>query len=294
MRRVTIDGRRFGDRVSEYETLVDDRFDSGALDRSVWIPYYLPQWAGRERSLARYRVDDGRLELFVSQDQPRWIEDIEGDLRVSSLQTGCFAGPVGSTIGQHRTHDALTVVEEQPTQRLVTPQFAAIELRARWEPVAGQMVALWMIGFEDEPERSSEICVCEIFGDEAGHDRALVGMGVHPFNDPDLVDAFDKHDAEIDISEWHDYAAIWTADDVTFFIDGHPVEHVAQSPQYPMQLMLNTYDFEPPGPDRPATPFQVDRVRVLERSRPSSTREPSPSRVARTSSTPAASPTWGR
>jgi beta-glucanase (GH16 family) len=202
--------------------------------------------------------------LFIAADQRPWLPDIEGDLRVSSLQTGCFAGPAESTIGQHRTNEELRVVEEQDTARLVTPTFAAIELRARWAPVAGQMVALWMIGFEDEPDRSAEICICEIFGDEADGDRALVGMGVHPFNDPAVEDDFTKVDAAIDVSDWHDYAAIWTPDDVTFFIDDQPVKQVEQSPQYPMQLMLNIYDFEPPSPDRSASPFQIDRIRVLQ------------------------------
>lgn len=253
---------RFTERIEGYESLVVDEFDAGELDRSVWLPYYLPQWAGRDASRARYRLVDDCLELFIASDQQPWLAEIEGDLRVSSLQTGCFAGPIGSTLGQHRTKDGLLVVEEQAIDRLFTPQFAAIELRASWTPVAGQMVALWMIGFEDQPERSAEICVCEIFGDEADRDRTLVGMGVHPFNDPDIDDDFAKVEAAIDVSEWHDYAAIWTPDDVTFFIDDEPVKHVEQSPQYPMQLMLNIYDHEPPTPDRPTSPFRVDRLSV--------------------------------
>ena len=255
---------RFAQRIDGYESLVDDEFDTGHLDRSVWLPYYLPQWAGRDASRARYRLDEDVLELFIAADQEPWFPDVEGDLRVSSLQTGCFAGPVGSTIGQHRTNQQLRVVEEQQTERLVTPTFAAIELRARWTPVAGQMVALWMIGFEDQPERSAEICVCEIFGDETQRDRALVGMGVHPFNDPDIDDDFTKVEAAIDVSEWHEYAAVWTPDDITFFIDDEPVRRVEQSPRYPMQLMLNIYDFEPASHDRPQSPFRIDRLRVLQ------------------------------
>ena len=262
---------RFDVRVEGYESLVDDSFDTGDLDRSVWLPYYLPQWAGREASLARYRLGDEGLELVVSADQDPWLPDVEGDLRVSSLQSGCFAGPIGSTIGQHRTNEKLRVVEEQQTERLVTPEFAAIELRARWTPVAGQMVALWMIGFEDEPERSAEICICEIFGDETESDRALVGMGVHPFNDPAIHDDFTKVEAAVDVSDWHDYAAVWTPDDVTFFIDGEPVKRVEQSPQYPMQLMLNIYDFERASSDRPASPFRINRIRVLRPRRESPT-----------------------
>lgn len=33
------------------------------------------------------------------------------------------------------------------------------------------MAALWMMGFEDRPERSAEICVCEIFRDVARETR---------------------------------------------------------------------------------------------------------------------------
>ena len=254
----------FFEHVVDYGSLIDDRFVAGELDESIWLPYYLPQWAGRESSRARYRIAGGCLELFIAADQQPWLPEVEGDLRVSSLQTGCFAGSVGSVVGQHRTSQALRVVEEQAMQRLVTPQFAAIELRARWKPVDAEMVALWMIGFEDEPERSAEICVCEIFGDEADAESALVGMGVHPFNDPEIQDDFTKVDATIDVSEWHDFAAVWTPDHVFFFIDGERVKHVEQSPQYPMQLMLSIYDFAPPDTDRSVSPFHIDRLRVLQ------------------------------
>lgn len=253
----------FGDRIVTSSVVVDDRFEGDDIDRSIWLPHYLPQWAGREASRARYRVREGRLQLFIDPDQPPWLPEVEGELRVSSLQTGCHSGPVGSTIGQHRTDQALRVVEEQPTLRLVTPCFAAIDIRCRWRAVADQMVALWMIGFEDEPVRSAEICVCEIFGSEVESDHALVGTGVHPFHDPHVRDDFDKIDAPIDVGRWHDYSAIWTADDVTFFIDGEPTKRVEPSPQYPMQLMLGIYDFAPPGSYRPSSPFEIDRLRIL-------------------------------
>lgn len=250
--------------LAGHRLVIDEQFDGFELDRTRWVPYYLPQWAGRERSRAHYRLTNKRLELFIADDQPAWLPEVEGDLRVSSLQTGCFAGPVGSTIGQHRTNHRMVVVEEQPVQRHITPMFGAVELRASWIPHLDYMVAFWMIGFEDQPHRSAEICVCEIFGSDVSEDMALVGMGVHPFGDPTIVDEFDKVSAAIDVRAIHDYAAVWTPGDITFFIDGEPVKRVEQSPQYPMQLMLNMYGFGA-DPDRPACqPFIVHRVRVHE------------------------------
>lgn len=252
----------FTKAVQGCSLIMDERFDGPVLDTSRWLPHYLPQWTGRRRSRARYRLTGDHLELFIAADQDPWLPIIEGDLRVSSLQTGCFAGPVGSTIGQHRNRPEHTVVEAQPTQRLVTPTFGAVELRASWMPHPDYMVALWMIGFEDEPHRSAEICVCEIFGSEATATRAHVGMGVHPFGDPTIVDDFDKVPIPIDVSEPHDYAVVWTPRDVTFFVDGARVKYVEQAPQYPMQLMLNIYGFCPDPHVTPAAPFVVHHVKV--------------------------------
>lgn len=247
-----------------YRLVVDDRFDGDALDPGVWLPYYLPQWAGRAASRARYRLADGALLLVIEPDQEPWARELDGELRVSSLQTGVFSGPLGSTIGQHHVHPHAVVVEEQPTQRLLTPTYCAVELSARWEPHPDRMVALWMIGIEERPEWSAEICVCEIFGSEARAGSALIGMGVHPFGDPALVDDFTKVEVAIDVGELHDYAAVWSPDGVTFFVDGEPVHRTAQSPSYPMQFMLNIYDFGRAPGSGPDEPFVVERFRCYE------------------------------
>ena len=46
------------------------RFDfaGGDLDRSVWVPYYLPHWSSRAASAATYVVRDGELRDAVRVD----------------------------------------------------------------------------------------------------------------------------------------------------------------------------------------------------------------------------------
>jgi beta-glucanase (GH16 family) len=184
-------------------------------------------------------------------------------VRVSSLQTGLFAGPVGSTVGQHRFHPDAVVREAQENVRLYTPQYGRIEIRCRAVDDPAAMVALWMIGYEDEPERSAEICVCEIFGRDVEPGRARVGMGVHPFGDPAVEDEFAAEPFELDATEFHVYAADWQPGSVTFAVDGAGVKMVRQSPAYPMQLMLGIYEF-PTAERRPEDypkAFEVDWVR---------------------------------
>jgi len=249
-----------------YELEFEQSFDGDTLDESRWLPYYLPQWSTRERAAARYRIGGGCLRLLIEADQEPWCPELDGEVRVSSLQTGVYAGPLGSTIGQHRFNAAAVVTEEQPDARLYTPQYGLIELRAKAIGDPRSMVALWMIGYEDEPARSAEICVCEIFGRDVEPQRAKVGMGVHPFGDPRIVDDFAAETVPIDAREFHVYAADWTPEQVSFFVDGKRVRTVPQSPAYPMQLMLGIYEFpDEAGGRGPAASypkeFVVDYVR---------------------------------
>jgi hypothetical protein len=245
---------------------VDETFDGDALDETRWLPYYLPHWSSRERAAARYEVGGGALRLRIDADQAPWCPEWDGDIRVSSLQTGAFAGDVGSSVGQHRFHPDAVVREEQPNVRLCTPQYGRIEIRVRFGDDPRAMGALWLIGYEDEPHRSAEICVCEVFGRDVFSDHAGVGVGVHPFGDPSVVDDFSRVDVPIDARDFHVYAADWTRDAVLFSVDGRTIKSVGQSPAYPMQLMLSLYDFPSAETGGRASSypreFVVDYVRV--------------------------------
>jgi hypothetical protein len=226
-----------------YELEFEDAFDGPELDERHWLPYYLPQWSSRAQAAARYRLQDGQLRLRIEADQPPWCPEFDGEVRVSSLQTGVFAGPVGGAVGQHRFNPSAVVREAQESRRLYTPLYGVVELRAKALDDPQAMVALWMIGYEDAPDRSAEICVCEIFGSEVAGDGGLVGMGVHPFGDPRISDEFEKVAVAVDVREFHVYAMEWTPAHVAFFIDGERRKLVRQSPSYPMQLMLGIYQF---------------------------------------------------
>lgn len=237
----------------------DEDFTGEQLDTARWIPYYLPQWSTRAAAAARHRVSGGNLSLRIESDQPPWAPALDGPMRVSSLQTGLFSGPVGSDIGQHGTHPAARVSQAWENRRLYTPHYGVVEMRARAIADPRCMVALWMIGYEEVPEQSAEICIAEIFGRDVKLDSTAIGMGIHPFDDPALHDDFAQVEVPIDACRFHTYTMEWTPERVSFFIDGHHQRSLRQSPNYPMQLMLNIYEF-PDDCREPATAYPKEFI----------------------------------
>ena len=242
---------------------IEDSFEAAELDSRLWLPYYLPQWSSREAARARFAVGGGALRLRIDEGQPEWCPEFDAGVRVSSLQTGVFAGPLHSAVGQHRFRPHLVVREEQKPLALVTPKYGHVEIRARAVDALDCMVALWMIGYEDEPDRSGEICVMEIFGRDVHRDHTIIGMGIHPFADPSLRDDFTRERVGIDARDAHTYAVDWTEGAVRYLIDDTVVRESTQSPAYPMQMMLGIYQIG--NPQRPGAypkEFVVERFRV--------------------------------
>ena len=278
----------------DLELAFDEDFRGAAVDTARWVPYYLPHWSSRERTAARFGRHDGRLALHIVASQPPWCPEWDGELRASVLQTGLYAGPLGSGIGQLHFRPDLVVREEQESGITYAPHYGYVELRARAVADPAVMVALWLMGVEDRPDHCGEICVAEIFGSDVGPHSARVGMGIKTFRDPRLVEEFSADEHLIDATAFHTYAASWTRDGVEFLLDGAVVKSTTQSPDYPMQLMLAIYEF----PDRidPARsaaagsaaypkPFVVDYVRGYGRPKvPSRQLVGSPAAVAISSS----------
>lgn len=228
-------------------TLFDERFPPPDLDLSVWTPAYLPAWSSRAAAAARYQVDGEGLRLTVPDDHPVWCPDLHSPpLRVSAVQSGNWSGPVGSRRGQQPFRDDLVVREEQPHHRGFTPHHGRVEVECRARLGPRSMFSAWMIGMEDRPERCGEICLVEVFGDTVSCGTAAVGTGIHPFRDPSLREEFSADRRAIDVGVLHRYAVEWRPDGVDFSVDGEVVRRSAQSPDYPMLLVLAVFDF----PDR--------------------------------------------
>ncbi|MFW9854469.1 MAG: glycoside hydrolase family 16 protein [Candidatus Thorarchaeota archaeon] len=188
-------------------------------------------------------MKNNNLILKIEENQEPWCPEFDDKVIVSSIQTGLFAGGLGTKVGQHRFNDACVVQEEQEPLRLCTPTYGYFEVRAKGKISANNLITLWMIGYEDEPYRSAEICIFEIFGDKVEKNTIEIGYGLHPFGDPNINDEFYKETFNLDIAEFHTFGVHWTPDFIDFFVDSEVIRKINQSPDYPMQFMLGIYEF---------------------------------------------------
>jgi glycosyl hydrolase family 16 len=251
-----------------YELEFDESFSEPDLHPDRWVAHYLPHWTTPERSAARYQLEPGLLRLRIDADQPAWrIED--GEMRVSNIQTGAFSGSLSSPIGQHRHRPDLAVRTPQATRRLYTPSSGLAEAVLRASPDATCMLAFWLVGFEEEsPAYSGEICVAELFGQAIGPRHSGVRIGVKAHNDPRLQDDMEEVALDLDATEWHTYAVEWTPDRIRFFVDDRLVRTVYQRIDYPLQLMVDLFEF-PEGTARdPAAYPKFGEVKAVRGYRP--------------------------
>jgi hypothetical protein len=228
-----------------------DDFDGPDLDADVWLPHYLPHWSSRAESAATYVVEGSELRLSIPPGQGLWCPDDHSPLRVSGIQSGVLDGQQPFRVG-------LAVREHQSTWWGWTPLYGRIEVRARMDISLRSMASVWLAGIEDEPHRSGEICIFEVFGDAP----AAIGMGIKDLRDPALSWEFSTYDLPIDVADFHVYAADWRPGRVVFLVDGEHVTSVAQAPDYPVQMMIAVFDFPEKAGDPGHVPeLAVDHVR---------------------------------
>ena len=245
-----------------FELEFDEDFTREALDPQRWIAHYLPQWTTPERSAARYELRPGLLRLRIDADQPAW-RVADGEMRVSNLQTGTFSGPVGSPAGQHRHRADLTVVTAQPTRRLYAPSggLAEATMRAAADPTC--LLAFWLVGFEASPDECGEICVAELFGHRIGPERSHVRVGVKAHHDPRLRTDMEELALDLDATDWHTYSAEWNSERIRFFIDDRLVRTVHQRIAYPLQLMVDLFEFPAAAERDPADYPKLGEVKAV-------------------------------
>jgi hypothetical protein len=138
----------------------------------------------------------------------------------------------------------LVVRTPQPSRPLWTPTAGLVEatVSAIADPTC--MLAVWLVGFAGGgPTQTGEVCIVELYGEAIATDRSRVRTGVKAHQDPrlheDVVDVW----LDIDATAEHTYAATWDAHRTRFYVDDRLVHSSEQGTDYPLQLMVDLFEF---------------------------------------------------
>ncbi len=264
------------DSVPEKEGYVLDfstEFNDSDLETEYWLPQYLPHCtANTAGSSARYKVENGYLNLYITKDSPDYFGGQPGSADPDNLLW--IANGIQTWEKNHLHPGGAQQMEVQPFEGYAT-QYGYFEIRMKM-PVSGGggYASWWLVGAQDDalPDgtmsvQNGEIDVLETFFDSPG----VFEPKVHAWDDPDLNEWSDRIELDGDprdyVNEFHTYAFDWRPEGITFYVDGKKVAKTRQSPQYRMGMILSMYinsDFS--GWDEPENVYPIewliDYVRV--------------------------------
>ena len=262
--------------VPEKEGYVLDfstEFNDGKLDEEYWLAQYLPHCTTNTAgSSARYKVEDGCLNLYITKDSPDYFGGQPGS--VDPVNLLWIANGIQSWEKNNLHPGGAQQMEVEPFEGYAT-QYGYFEIRMKMpDTKGGGYAAWWLIGTEDDntpdgtkTKQNGEIDVLETFFDNPG----VFHPKVHAWDDPNI----NEWSSEVNlkgfskkyVDEFHTYAMDWRPEGITFYVDGKEVAQTEESPQYRMCMILSMYinsDFS--GWDEPENKYPIewliDYVRV--------------------------------
>ena len=262
--------------VPEKEGYVLDfstEFNDGKLNTEYWLPQYLPHCtANTEGSTARYKVENGCLNLYITKDSPDYFGGQPGSADLDNLLW--IANGIQTWEKNHLHPGGAQQRGVEPYEGYAT-QYGYFEIRMKMPDTGGGGYASWwLIGTQDDaaPDgtgsvQNGEIDVLETFFKSLG----VFEPKVHAWDDPDLDEWASRVELDGDPSDYvigfHTYAMDWRPEGITFYVDGKEVAQTRESPQYRMCMILSMYinsDFS--GWDEPENNYpiewMIDYVRV--------------------------------
>ena len=190
-----------------------------------YLPHCTTNTAG---SSARYKVEDGYLNLYITKDSPDYFGGQPGSVDPDNLLW--IANGIQTWEKNNLHPGGALQMEVEPFEGYAT-QYGYFEIRMKMpDTKGGGYAAWWLIGTEDDntPEgtktkQNGEIDVLETFFDNPG----VFHPKVHAWDDPNLnewssevnLKGFSKNY----VDEFHTYAMDWRPEGITFYVDGKEV-----------------------------------------------------------------------
>ena len=246
-----------------YRLIFHDEFDGKEIDKTKWIPEYLPSWP-KDRSISdlTYDMKDGIIRLAIDKDS-------KNEFDKGMYITGFMSA---SRTGMHHYDPKKKALHQIKTEATQLNQYGYYEMRAKMQDGGGVHCAWWLIGFEDNPDQSCEIDIFEILGTDV--DR--IWATVHSWKDS-TIQYHTEHPWFANkrlAKEFHVYGFDWTPEGVAVYVDGIQVMKHTAAITYPLVQIVSFYDNRKAkngwtGTYDPSVPypksFDIDYIRMYKK-----------------------------
>ena len=231
-----------------YELEVEDTFAGPSLDERLWFPHHLAGWSSREASAAHYEVDGG-LRLRIDADQPPWSPEFDGGHAPRRSRPGSTPGRSGAASARSISATGLSSARNRGASRSTRRSTGSRgslsrhrrpgqhgrpvddRFRGRADQI-GRDLRLREFGRDVAPRRprSGWASIRSAIRRSATNSRPRRSPSTHA--ERTLFGALDQHRSRV-------------------LRRDRLVKVVDQSPAYPMQFMLDIYEFSD-GPGLPS------------------------------------------
>ena len=142
-------------------------FNDGNLNTEYWLPQYLPHCTtNTEGSSARYKIENGYLNLYITKDSPDYFGGQPGSADPDNLLW--IANGIQTWVKNHLHPGGAQQREVEPYEGYAT-QYGYFEIRMKMPDTGGGGYASWwLIGAQDDTDgtdsvQNGEIDVLETF-----------------------------------------------------------------------------------------------------------------------------------
>lgn len=224
-----------------YRVILNEDFSKkNYLDKNIFADRYgINSWAkDNEIARANYKIENGCLKLFLTEDSEIWATD--SSQMVSGIST-CTRN------GLHpNTDDRLALCNSKTPYRTFTEkfmglimQYGRIEICCKIPKGKEHLCAFWLIGIQDKLTEGYEI---DVFENSTGRSDFISASAFHKnTSDIGISGSFNKEGLTSISENFHTYTVDWDNTGISIYVDGEYVGKNLSDVTYPMFVLLDHY-----------------------------------------------------
>lgn len=241
-----------------------EEFDEPELNRDKWTDYYLPHWCEDvSKAKGNYRIEDGCLIEYITEDQVAWCPEHDGTVKSSAIMSFDKSW-IHNFSGTTDNHD-------RETWYGYTTTYGYFEMRAKLADCGGGgHQAWWLVGMQEDTDnwfdsrQNGEIDIIETLFSRTDTWR----IAAYGWADPSFQTSWYCSDEAVPYGspteEFHIYAVDWSPGSLKFYYDNELYRTIYSSPSYDMGMIVNIYTDAGSGTHNDVWPkeWAIDYIRV--------------------------------